>query len=97
MDGMRIGDKAAHVRAAGQTRRHHCHWPGCEEQVPPAKWGCRKHWYKLPPRIRNAIWRAYRAGQEEDGRPSRAYIDAAQAAQAWIRENDAPLLSGGGA
>lgn len=82
-----IGEKAAHVRAAGQSRNHHCHWPGCEKQVPPAMWGCKAHWFALPQTIRNRIWRTYRAGQEQDGRPSSAYVEAAQAAREWIIAN----------
>lgn len=85
-----IGAKAAHVREARQTRRHGCHWPGCTVQVPPAMWGCKTHWFKLPQSIRNRIWRAYRVGQEQDGRPSREYVDAAQEAQEWIRANHPP-------
>ena len=81
---MPISGKAAHVRRAGQTRAHDCHWPGCGKQVPPAMWGCRPHWFRLPRPIRDAIWRAYRIGQEEDGRPSAAYVAAARAAQEWI-------------
>lgn len=79
-----LADKVAHVHRAGQTRAHDCHWPGCGAQVPPAMWGCRRHWYRLPKVIRDRIWRTYRAGQEEDGRPSAAYIAAARDAQAWI-------------
>lgn len=79
-----IASKVAHVTRAGQSRKHACHWPGCSEQVPPAKWGCRVHWYRLPPAIRDAIWRAYRVGQESDGRVARDYVDAARAAQDWI-------------
>lgn len=80
-----IADKAAHVRAAGQTRNHGCHWPGCQRQVPPAKWGCLQHWRRLPLRIQRRIWDSYRIGQEADGRPSREYIEAAKEAQDWIR------------
>jgi hypothetical protein len=83
-----IGEKVAHVRAARQSRHHECHWPGCARQVPPAMWGCREHWYRLPKAIRDRIWRAYRIGQEEDGRPSDAYLAAAREAQDWIRAND---------
>lgn len=79
--------KVAYVKAAGQVRRHHCHWPGCERQVPPAAWGCRGHWYSLPIDIRNAIWKAFRPGQEISGRPNEAYIAAARAAQNWIAAN----------
>lgn len=85
-----IGDKADHVRRAGQSRRHHCHWPGCDAQVPPAMWGCRKHWYALPPTLRARVWRAYRPGQEDDGRPSRDYVAVAREVQEWIREHPKP-------
>jgi len=47
-------------------------------------WGCKGHWYTLPPPIRTAIWRTYRPGQEVAGTPSLEYIRAAQAAQDWI-------------
>lgn len=69
---------------AKQTRDHRCHWPGCDRQVPPAMWGCARHWYMLPRSIRNAIWAAYRIGQENDMRPSMEYLAAAQAAEDWI-------------
>jgi hypothetical protein len=78
--------KAAYVKAQGQDRDHSCHWPGCPAQVPPAMWGCRGHWFTLPKPIRDDIWRAYRPGQERDMRPSRTYVEAAQAAQEWIAE-----------
>lgn len=82
-----IGAKVAHVKAAGQTRAHGCHWPGCNVQVPPAMWGCRSHWFRLPKPIRDDIWRTYRPGQENSLNPSGAYIDAARRAQEWIKEN----------
>ena len=81
----RQSDKVRHVLAAGQTRKHHCHWPGCSKQVPPARWGCREHWYMLPERIRTRIWRAYQIGQEETAAPSTEYVAAAREAQDWIR------------
>lgn len=86
-----IAAKVAHVKSQGQTRDHHCHWPGCEKQVPPAMWGCTKHWYSLPQRLRNLIWATYRPGQEATGRPSSSYLDAANQVQAWIRENAKPI------
>ncbi len=63
---------------------HTCHWPGCLRAVPPAMWGCKPHWFKLPLRLRNRIWATYRAGQEIDKRPSEDYMDAAVAVQEWI-------------
>lgn len=79
--------KAKYVLRARQTRNHHCHWPGCKKQVPPAMWGCREHWFKLPKKIRNEIWRTYKPGQEKTMTPSIEYLRAAGAAQQWIKEN----------
>jgi hypothetical protein len=88
-----LADKVAHVRQARQARGHTCHWPGCSKAVPPAKWGCPEHWFKLPFALRNRIWRAYQAGQEDNAAvggpggpmPSREYVEAANAVQAWIK------------
>ena len=79
--------KVEHVRRAGQDRRHTCHWPGCETQVPPAMWGCKPHWFKLPKRLRDAIWDEYVPGQEQRMDPSDGYLDVAIEVQAWIEEN----------
>lgn len=76
--------KADYVSAARQTRLHTCHWPGCERQVPPAMWGCRTHWFRLPSALRALIWKTYRPRQEEDLDVSGEYIDAAEAVQRWI-------------
>lgn len=90
--------KYDHVRRAlkGPTGRHTCHWPGCATLVSPAVWGCRGHWYMLPKEIRDAIWGAYRAGQELDKCPSTEYLAAARAAQKWIvtqgGQNEVPRL-----
>jgi len=81
---MTANSKADYVRAQGQTRAHDCHWPGCTAQVPPARWGCRRHWYALPPHLRARIWRTYRPGQERDGRVTADYVEAARAVQDWI-------------
>jgi hypothetical protein len=83
-----LGRKAEYVRgeASKGTGNHHCHWPGCEKLVPPAMWGCSRHWFKLPARIRRNIWAAYRPGQEISKTPSAEYIAAAREAQDWIRE-----------
>lgn len=82
-----IADKVKHVKRSGQTRNHHCHWPGCKAQVPPAKWGCLKHWRSLPKRLRDSIWSAYRPGQESSMTPSIEYLKVAREVQEWIREN----------
>lgn len=80
-------DKAAYVGRQRQLRDHECHWPGCDRQVPPAMWGCKTHWFKLPRHIRAAIWMAYEPGQEILMDPSPEYLEAARAAQDWIKEH----------
>ena len=81
--------KADYVRAQPQTREHHCHWPGCEKQVPPAMWGCKGHWFKLPAALRSKVWATYRPGQEKDYTPSEAYLRVADEVQRWIRTQPA--------
>lgn len=66
---------------------HTCHWPSCGKSVPPAMWGCSRHWFKLPKRLRDRIWITYRPGQEITKTPSVAYIQAATEVQKWIAEN----------
>lgn len=79
-----MSTKTDYVKAQRQTRQHTCHWPGCGKQVPPAMWGCKEHWFKLPKTIRDQIWKEYRPGQEQDGRPSERYIAVAFLTQQWI-------------
>lgn len=78
--------KADYVRAQTQTRKHHCHWPGCTRQVPPAMWGCKPHWFTIPKALRDRIWRTFKPGQEVNGTPSADYVAAARDVQAWIAE-----------
>ena len=84
---MTVAEKRAYVLSQKQDRDHHCHWPGCGKQVPPAMWGCSKHWFKLPKRLRDMVWATYRPGQEINMSPSREYLEAATLVQNWIEEN----------
>ena len=79
-------EKAEYVKAAEQTRSHTCHWPGCKEQIPPAMWGCKPHWFKVPRKLRGPLWDAFRPGQEIDMNPSQAYLEAADKIQRWIKK-----------
>lgn len=79
--------KAAYVKSQGQTRDHHCHWPGCDKQVPPAMWGCKGHWFRLPIELRNKVWFSYEPGQEVNGTPSERYLRVADEVQKWIKQN----------
>lgn len=82
--------KADYVRKQQQTRKHHCHWPGCEKQVPPAMWGCSAHWFTLPAALRSKVWATYRPGQEVTMTPSEAYVEVAKQVQAWIAARAQP-------
>jgi hypothetical protein len=82
-----IGRKADYVRTEARrntTFDHHCHWPGCPKSVPPAMWGCKAHWFKLPMRLRNKIWATYQPGQEQTKDPSADYLTVAHEVQQWI-------------
>ena len=81
-----MSTKADYVRSQGQTRNHHCHWPGCEKQCPPAMWGCKGHWFKLPAMLRARVWATYVPGQEVTATPSAEYLKVAGMVQQWIKE-----------
>lgn len=85
-----VDRKRRYVQRQGQTREHHCHWPGCTAQVPPAMWGCKPHWFRLPKALRDRIWATYAPGQEIDTTPSREYLQVADDVQRWIRESTTP-------
>lgn len=38
---------------------HPCPISVCEEPVPDDKLMCKTHWFMVPERLRNAVWRAY--------------------------------------
>lgn len=79
--------KADYVRdqaSRNTTFDHHCHWTGCDAIVPPAMWGCKKHWFKLPASLRARVWRAYSPGQEITKTPSADYLQVAKEIQQWI-------------
>lgn len=67
---------------------HTCHAIGCERNVPPKLLMCRAHWRKVPAALQRAVWATYRRGQEDDKRPSRAYIEAANAAIASVAREE---------
>ena len=56
--------------------------------VPPAAWGCRPHWYKLPGYLRRKIWASFRPGQEVSKTPSRRYVEVAREVQEWIAKHE---------
>jgi hypothetical protein len=84
LENQPVAAKARYVQSQGQTRNHTCHWPGCNRQVPPAAWGCREHWFRLPKALRDRVWAAYHPGQEKTMTPSRAYLAVAREVEHWI-------------
>lgn len=52
---------------------HNCHAHGCNVPVPASMFMCRRHWYSLRKPMRDAIWREYRPGQENDKRAGLRY------------------------
>lgn len=70
---------------------HHCHWPNCNTPVSPKMWGCKKHWFTLPKRLRDRIWATYVPGQEISKTPSKEYIAVAKEVQEWIR-GQSPIM-----
>lgn len=38
---------------------HECPAPDCERAVPRHMLACRQHWFSIPKRLRDAVWRAY--------------------------------------
>ena len=79
-----ISKKVEHVLAARNHGGHHCHWTGCSKKVPPARWGCRDHWYALPEYLRRKIWQSFEPGQEISKTPSAEYLAVAREVQIWI-------------
>lgn len=65
---------------------HLCHATGCQVQVPPTMFMCKRHWFMLPTQYRNAIWRTYRPGQCDDWNISHSYANAARVAVKFIAE-----------
>lgn len=54
-------------------------------------WGCKAHWFRLPPDLRRRIWDAYRPGQEKDLSPSETYVQVAREVQDWIKRHGGPV------
>lgn len=79
-------EKVRYVAQQTQTRTHECHG-GCGKQCPPAMWGCRGCWRRLPQSLRTRIWSAYRPGQEIDLKPSAEYVAVASDVEKYIRAN----------
>lgn len=72
---------------------HLCHHPSCSKPVPPKMLSCAPHWFALPKRLRDEIWRTYRPGQEVIKDPSDAYLEAMRACIEFWKANALPAPS----
>lgn len=66
------------------SQQHNCPWPFCSARVDADLWGCKQHWYRVPPNLRRALWEAYRPGQSV-ATASDEYRAAAAAIDTWVR------------
>ena len=61
----------------GRAEAHTCHAAACEAHVPPRMHMCKRHWFMVPKPLRDALWAAYRPGQERRMDPTPEYLLAA--------------------
>ena len=67
---------------------HHCHATGCNVNIPPEMFMCKRHWFSLPKRFRAWIWDTYRPGQCDDWNISKEYSEAAKACVIYIANKE---------
>ena len=67
---------------------HHCHAIGCVVRIRSTFLMCAFHWFKVPRRLRDAVWAAYRPGQEVTLDPSPEWVKAAEEARQWVAERE---------
>ncbi len=71
-----------------QVLQRRCSAHACDTAVAAKLFMCPKHWRMVPLDLQAAIWRAYRPSQEKDGKVSKAYWAAAQAAINAVRNRE---------
>lgn len=84
----KIRSQIARITPAHLQEQHACNWPTCPKRVPVDMWGCRDHWFRLPPEIRRRIWKEY----DPNDRLSPVYLAAFNEAQEWIKQNHPELF-----
>jgi len=67
---------------------HTCHAKGCKVPVAPKLLMCRRHWFMVPKPLRDRVWETYRPGQEVKKNPTTDYLDAADAAIAFVAKRE---------
>lgn len=71
---------------------HHCHARNCYVKTRPEMLMCRRHWFMVPKKLRDAVWATYSPGQcDGTAEITREWHDAADAAIEWVaRREEAP-------
>lgn len=67
---------------------HTCHATGCNVEVPPEMFMCKRHWFSLPKPMRTKVWATYRPSQCDDWQISHEYANAAREAVRYIAEKE---------
>ena len=49
---------------------------------------CKKHWFSLPKKLRDAIWATYRPGQCDDMRITHEYAEAARNSVRYVANKE---------
>lgn len=83
--------RAAGWQPCATVYRRRCSAYKCEVEVSPKLFMCGRHWRMVPRRLQAQIWQHYRPGQESDGKVTRKYFQAAQAAIHAVSEREAEL------
>jgi protein gp37 len=71
--------------------RRRCSAQKCEREVSSKLFMCGSHWRMVPRRLQLAVWQHYRPGQEQDGKVTAKWLEAAQAAIQAVAQREAEL------
>ena len=63
---------------------HTCHADNCQKNIAPKLFMCLQHWKMVPKDMQNNVWNNYRQGQENDKRPTIAYLKATRLARCFV-------------
>lgn len=66
-----------------------CPHPDCHEAIPPHRYACGRHWYKLPKDLRRAINRTWNMRLGDPTNPERIeeHEQAKARADKWLEEH----------
>jgi hypothetical protein len=76
-------------RLRSVAERPPCRWPGCSRCASQSGWGCRAHWFLLPPDLRARLWRVAQREIGANGRLGPAWECVAEEADRFAIEKAA--------